>query len=63
MQKRSGELPPTKFKAGKGHRSTVSASRFLTGRKKSAIQDALQADADAIMRRLSGKGTNKRADP
>jgi len=53
MQRRNGELPPTAFAAGRGHRSTVKGvRRFLAGRKKSHIADELHEHAKAILRRL-----------
>lgn len=55
MQKRKAgqELPPTGFKRGGKHRSTVKGEqRFLAGKKKSSIEDALRQNADDILRRI-----------
>lgn len=54
MQKRKkgSALPRTGF-ARRGHRSHVKGERrFLAGKKKSAIQDVLHADAERIGRTL-----------
>ena len=63
MRSRREALPHTKLAAHRGHRSHVAGTRrVFAGRNKSALQDALHADACAMARRFVARDASVRRD-